>query len=197
MRTGTLVFVGWSCSDSASDLASWSLEFFCPMACVPPVPPAPCSAVWPVALALPAADSASDSLLCSTSPPSPGLKMRTEMFVLVGLVCVDSASDDASWLESFFCPIACCAEAVPAPMQRRSTTAVSDASTFRCIVSPMSFAVGAGRLGPGAGMWSLPRASAGPFEPSAGRLLAPYDLGAREPGEQAWNPQGGGLRQRR
>jgi hypothetical protein len=41
MRTGTLVFVGWDCVDSASDFASWSLEFFCPMACVPPLPPAP------------------------------------------------------------------------------------------------------------------------------------------------------------
>jgi hypothetical protein len=39
---------------------------------------------WSVSFLLPAADLADESLVCVTEPSSPGLMMRTEMFVFFG-----------------------------------------------------------------------------------------------------------------
>ena len=56
---------------------------------------------WPIACVVSfsffAVDSALDEFDCSTSPSLPGLSTRTEMFVLLGLICFDSA------LESAYC----------------------------------------------------------------------------------------------
>jgi hypothetical protein len=38
IRTGMLVFFGWTCSDSASASASWSFLAFWPIAWMPPLP---------------------------------------------------------------------------------------------------------------------------------------------------------------
>jgi hypothetical protein len=95
IRTGTLTLLACFCSDVASELASWSLDAFWPTCWTPPDPPPDCPADWSVALWLPAADVADESLVCVTEPSSPGLMMRTEMFWFRGWTCVEVAAESA------------------------------------------------------------------------------------------------------
>ena len=54
------------------------------------------TACWVEAL-LTAPETAAELLLCETEPLSPGLKIRTEMLLLLGLVCVEDALELADW----------------------------------------------------------------------------------------------------
>ena len=88
------VFDGFSCLVAASAAAFWSESADCAMGCVAAVPAlavshrsAPASAVCSVAFRFPAVASDVASFVCVTSPSSPGLRTRTEMFVFDGFSC--------------------------------------------------------------------------------------------------------------
>ena len=81
IRTGMLTLLGWSCVDVASEVADCLLSASCFATWTPPPD---CPEDWVVLFLLPAADAADESLVCVTEPSSPGLMMRTEMFVFDG-----------------------------------------------------------------------------------------------------------------
>jgi hypothetical protein len=86
---------------------------------------------------LPAADNAVDELVCVTAPPSPGLPMRTEMFVFDGCTWVDEADELADcWLPADW-PTACTdgssAAADPAAIAGRRTALAMNARRRRLI----------------------------------------------------------------
>src|ERR1044072_1088651 len=85
-----------------------------------------------VAALLIAAAPAADVLLCETEPPEPGLKIRTEMLLLLGLVSVGFAVDLADCPVSavWSTPWTVCAWATPDP--RASSTASAPMSAIRC-----------------------------------------------------------------
>jgi hypothetical protein len=91
-----LLFVGLVCVEVAFELASWPVAASWPTACSPPPD---CDWLTPCAVlaALRAAEPAADVFPCETEPPLPGLKIRTEMLLLLGLVCVEVAFDVADW----------------------------------------------------------------------------------------------------
>src|ERR671925_92247 len=102
------------------------------MACVPPPPPPPaCVADCDVPLVLPAADVADEVLAWFTAPLlEPGLRIATWIAWLVGLTCVEVASDDADCLLAASCPMSCegtpSAEAVVAASAGSTAAAHAD-----------------------------------------------------------------------
>jgi hypothetical protein len=73
-----------------------------------------------VVLALPATDVADDPFVCVTTPPSPSLPIRTEMFVFDGWVWVEVADEFADcWLLADW----------PAPCTNGSSAAADPAAT--------------------------------------------------------------------
>ena len=87
-RTGMFVLLAPACVASERAFAAWSFEADCPIACVPPSQPHEplwvWSADWPVRFAFAAVAFESTVLDCETSPLSPGLSTRTEMFWFPG-----------------------------------------------------------------------------------------------------------------
>ncbi len=119
MRTGTLTFVGAICVVSASAFALCLLSANCPTAWTPAraavpqphfaedgAPPCDWSADCSVAFALSATPSAPATFVCVTSPSSPWLPIRTDVFSFDGLICFASASASAYCLLSANCPTA-------------------------------------------------------------------------------------------
>ena len=71
-------------------------------------------------LALPATDVADDPFVCATTPPSPGLPIRAEMFVFEGELWVEVADEPAvCWLLADW----------PAPWTKGSSAAADPAAT--------------------------------------------------------------------
>ena len=133
IRTEMLLLLGFSCLDSAFDLAFWMVSATWPTACSPPPPP-PCAWLTPCAVdaALPAAEPATELFDCETLPALPGLKIRTEMLLLLGFVCVEDALDSADWPVPAACstPWTDCAWAAPDPIASR--TAIAPKSAINC-----------------------------------------------------------------
>ena len=97
-RTEVLLLLGFSCFASAEASALWSFSAAWPAICEPSEPLPPCfwSTSWSALFSFAEAASAAEVLLCFTSPLSPGLSTRTEMFWFEGFSWVDSACEEAS-----------------------------------------------------------------------------------------------------
>src|SRR3954453_20176656 len=91
-----LLLLGWSCWDVAVESAFWAVPALWPTPCSP----APdCAWLTPCAVlaALRAAEPAAGELVGGAAPEVPGLKIRTEMLLLLGLVWVEVALELADW----------------------------------------------------------------------------------------------------
>ncbi len=88
-RTGMFVLLAPDCEATDSAAAAWLESASWPVACVP-LPSHPHEplcvwfADWPVTFAFAAVEVELTVFDCVTSPLSPGLKTRTEMFLLDG-----------------------------------------------------------------------------------------------------------------
>jgi hypothetical protein len=136
MRTEMFVLDGLVCVDVADESADWSLVADWLATCTPEGPAA-WLACWDVSLVLPAAEFAADVLLWFTAPPSPGLPMRTEMFVFDGCTWVELADELADcWLPADW-PTPCTgnpsAAADPAAIAGRRTALAMNARRRRLI----------------------------------------------------------------
>src|SRR3954453_31739 len=119
-RTDLFSLVGWYWVEVADDVASCQFEASWPAAWIafesiahehgePPEPPWLWSMPCVSSFLLPANDFAVESLLWFTSPLSPPLSTRTEMFSLLGWYWVDVAVDVASCEFEASWPAACIA----------------------------------------------------------------------------------------
>src|SRR3954453_5707881 len=119
MRTEMFLFCGLSCVEVAVELAVWSFVADWSATATPGAPPC-WAACWFVLLALPATDVADDPFVCATTPPSPGLPIRTDTFVFEGELWVEVADDPAvCWLPADW----------PAPCTNGSSAAADPAAT--------------------------------------------------------------------
>jgi hypothetical protein len=109
-RTGMCVLLAPSCFAAERAAAVWSDFASCPIACVPE-PACPWFAPWWARFRFPAAAAEETLFDCSTSPSSPGLWTRTEMFVFFAPDCSALEAAAAVCSLSASCPIAC----VPVP----------------------------------------------------------------------------------
>src|SRR5262245_47803817 len=127
------VLLGLIWVDSAFESAVCWLTFSCPASwtAVPlPDPDWVWFVVCPVELWFPATEFADELLFCVTDPLLPGLNTRTEMFVLLGLICSDVALEVAVCPFTASCPDVCWAYGVlatagPAPSPRSRPLAIS------------------------------------------------------------------------
>jgi hypothetical protein len=121
-----------SCSFAAVWLADWTPT--APDGQHAPVPPPPdwvCAAPWFDEFAFDAAAAESALFVCETAPSLPGLRTRTEMFVLLGLVCAapDAAAAacalDADWSTVWMPSVGVAATARLTPVVRERTLTAS------------------------------------------------------------------------